>query len=129
MLAMRVRVRPCSSRACLPSFGRSTRSSPSSRTMVSWGAMSRLRSPLGPLTDTCVPSTVTSTPGGTVMGSLPMRDMVDLPDVREDLATQLPLAGLLAGHDPLAGADDDQAQATKDPGDVRLRRVDPQSGL
>src|SRR5262245_1926371 len=126
MLAMSVRVSPCSSRACLPSSGRSTRSAPSSRTSVSCGAMSRLRSPLGPLTDTWVPSTVTSTPGGTVMGSLPMRDMGDLPDVRQDLATQLALAGLLTGHDPLAGADDDQAQAAEDPWDIGLRRIDPE---
>src|SRR5512143_2764874 len=35
--------------------------------------------PLGPLTDTFCPSIVTSTPDGTGIGCLPMRDMLVLP--------------------------------------------------
>ena len=52
-----------------------------------------------------------------------------LPDVREDFAAELGLAGLRAGHDPLAGADDDDAEAAEDPRDVGLAGVDPQAGL
>src|SRR5882672_7127599 len=73
---------------------------------------------------------VTSTPDGTVMGRRPMRDMsFRLPDEREDFAAQLRLARLLAGHDPLARADDDNAQAAEHPRDVRLARVDTQARL
>src|SRR5512135_3453088 len=70
----------------------------------------------------------TSTPAGTAMGRRPIRD-IGLPDVRQDLAAELGLAGLRAGHDPLAGADDDDAQAAQDPRDVRLPRVDAEAGL
>src|SRR5215207_7864693 len=52
-----------------------------------------------------------------------------LPDVREDFAAQLRLARLLAGHDPLAGADDDDAEAAEDSWDVGLARVDTQARL
>src|SRR5262245_52496748 len=52
-----------------------------------------------------------------------------LPDVREDFAAQLRLARLLAGHDPLAGADDDDAKAAEDARDVGLARVHAQAGL
>ena len=39
------------------------------------------------------------------------------------------LAACCAGHDPLAGADDDDAEAAEHARDVRLARVDPQAGL
>ena len=57
-----------------------------------------------------------------------MRD-ISLPDVGEDLATERRLLGLGAGHDPLARADDDDAQTAQDPRDVRLLRVDAQARL
>ena len=94
------------------------------------GGASRLSVPLGPLTVTWRPSIVTSTPDGTVMGRRPIRDMSSrLPDEREDFAAELRLAGLLAGHDPLARADDDDAEAAEDARDVGLARVDAQAGL
>src|SRR4029450_11243134 len=57
------------------------------------------------------------------------RNLVGLPDVREDFAAQLRLARLLAGHDPLAGADDDDAQAAQDARNVGLARIDAQARL
>src|SRR5688572_20043990 len=62
------------------------------------------------------------------MGMRPIRDIA-LPDVREDFAAQLRLARLLAGHDPLAGADDYHAQAAEHARDVGLGGVDAQAGL
>jgi hypothetical protein len=55
--------------------GRSTWSVPSSWRRVMVSGSSWLRVPLGPLTVTVVPSTVTSTPLGTGMGDNPIRDM------------------------------------------------------
>src|SRR5688500_3046497 len=57
------------------------------------------------------------------------RHVVRLPDVREDFAAELGLAGLRAGHDPLAGANDDDAEAAEDARDVGLAGIDPQAGL
>src|SRR3954447_3210574 len=63
------------------------------------------------------------------MGRRPIRDIARLPDVRQDFAAELRLTRLLAGHDPLARADDDDAEAAEHPRDVRLARVDAQAGL
>ena len=49
---------------------------PSSPFAISIGAATVwVREPLGPFTATVRPSMVTSTPAGTAMGSLPMRDI------------------------------------------------------
>src|SRR6266550_7504924 len=121
MLLTSVRVRPWSCLWVFCSVGRvTTRLSSSRRTVIS-GCTTRLRVPLGPLTVSWRPSIVTSTVDGTAMGRRPIRDIVlGLPDVREDFAAQLRLTRLLAGHDPLAGADDDDAEAAEHPRDVRL---------
>src|SRR3954464_7977651 len=130
MLLTRVRVRPWSCLWVFCSVGRVTTSVPSSRLRVMSGWRARLSVPFGPLTVTWRPSIVTSTPDGTGMGRRPIRDMsVHLPDEREDFAAELRLARLLAGHDPLARADDNDAQAAEHPRDVRLARVDAQAGL
>src|SRR4051812_19256809 len=63
------------------------------------------------------------------MGRRPIRDIARLPDEREDFAAQLRLTRLLAGHDPLARADDDDAESAQDARDVRLTRIDAQAGL
>src|SRR5688500_2711229 len=130
MLFTRVRVRPWSCLWVFCSVGRVTTMVPSSWLTDISGCRARLRVPLGPLTVTWRPSIVTSTADGTGMGRRPIRDMVDrLPDEREDFAAQLRLARLLAGHDALARADDDDAQAAEHSRDVRLARVDAQAGL
>src|SRR6185369_3085504 len=128
MLLTRVRVRPWSCLCIFCSVGRVTTSVPSSRLTVMSGCRARLSEPFGPLTVRLRPSMVTSTPDGTGMGRRPIRDMsVHLPDEREDFAAQLRLTRLLAGHDPLARADDDEA--AEDSRDVGLARVDAQAGL
>src|SRR3954470_14275856 len=130
MLLTRVRVRPWSCLCVFCSVGRVTTSVPSSRLTVMSGWRARLSVPFGPVTVRLRPSIVTSTPDGTVMGRRPIRDMSSrLPDEREDFAAQLRLARLLAGHDPLARADDDDAEAAEHARDVRLARVHAQAGL
>ena len=80
MLATSVRVSPCSEREARWSSGRVTDRVPSATrsTRIGDGTV-WLSVPLGPLTVTCAPSMVTSTPAGTVIGSRPMRDMSYLP--------------------------------------------------
>src|SRR5918995_241416 len=130
MLFTRVRVRPWSCLWVFCSVGRVTTMVPFSWLTEMSGCRARLRVPLGPFTVTWRPSIVTSTADGTGMGRRPIRDMVDrLPDEREDFAAQLRLARLLAGHDALARADDDDAEAAQHARDVRLARVDTQAGL
>src|SRR5262245_29955990 len=130
MLFTSVRVRPWSCLWVFCSVGRVTTMVPSSWLTAMSGWSERLRVPLGPLTVTVRPSIVTSTPDGTAMGRRPIRDIVDRPpDEREDFAAQLRLTRLLAGHDPLARADDDDAQPAEDARDVGLAGIDPQPGL
>src|ERR1700675_3142349 len=130
MLLTRVRVSPWSCLWVFCSVGRVTTSVESSRLTVISGCRARLSVPFGPVTVTLRPSMVTSTFDGTGMGRRPMRDMsYRLPDEREDFAAQLRLTRLLAGHDPLARADDDDAEAAQHARDVRLARVDAQAGL
>src|SRR3954451_17095630 len=130
MLFTRVRVSPWSCLWPFCSVGRVTTRLSSSRLTVMSGWRSRLRVPFGPFTVTRRPSIVTSTVEGTAIGRRPMRDMSScLPDEREDFAAELGLAGLRAGHDPLARADADDAQAAEDARDVGLAGIDPQSGL
>src|SRR3954453_17068436 len=130
MLLTRVRVRPWSCLCIFCSVGRVTTSVASSRLTVMSGGRARLREPFGPLTVRLRPSMVTSTPDGTVMGRRPIRDIAfRLPEEREDFAAQLRLASLLAGHDPLAGADDDDAQAAEHARDACLARVDANAAL
>ena len=79
MFAMRVRVSPCNDLLSRSSLGRATSMGPSSdRLTVIGGATVWLSDPLGPLTVTSRSATWTSTPDGTVIGSLPMRDMLIL---------------------------------------------------
>src|SRR3954449_7685886 len=129
MLLTRVRVSPWSCRCVFCSVGRETTIEPSSRLTVISGWSSRVRVPFGPFTVTRRPSIVTSTVDGTVMGKRPIRDMPRLPDEREDFAAELGLLGLRAGHDPLARADDDDAQPAEHARDVGLAGIHPQAGL
>src|SRR3954469_502181 len=105
MLLTRVRVSPWSDLSIFVSVGRTIVMVSPSCSSAMRGGSCRVRDPLGPFTVTTRPSSVTSTPEGTVMGRRPMRDIA-LPDVGEDLAAELGLAGLAAGHDPLGRADD-----------------------
>src|SRR3954469_10036864 len=77
----------------------------------------------------------TSTPDGTSIGSLPMRDMSvsscrsRSPDVGEDFPTHALLVGLAVGQQALAGRDDRDTQAAEHLRETRVRGVDPQAGL
>src|SRR3978361_1938795 len=121
MLAIRVRESPCSDLLSRSSLGRTTSMAPSSaRVMVIGAAPLWLRVPLGPFTVTRRSSTATSTPDGTVMGSLPMRDIAEcllsvsgLPAVGEDFPTHALLVRLAVGEQTLAGGDDGDAEATE----------------
>src|SRR5262245_59085186 len=114
MLLTRERVRPCRARFSRSSSGRvTTRVSPSCWIVIVSGARCS-RGPLGPCTTTCRPESVTSTPDGMVMGSLPTRDMTaPLPDLAEDLAADVALARLAVGHQPLVGRQDGDAHAAQ----------------
>src|SRR6476661_5932966 len=113
MLLMSVRVRPWSERLVRSSSGRCTSRMPSS--------------PLAPLTVTSDSSIATSTPDGTAMGSLPIRDMLlslpglsrsGSPDVGEDFAAHALLVRLAVGQQSLRRRDDRDAEATEDLGQV-----------
>src|SRR6188768_2006609 len=136
MLAMRVRVRPCSERLLRSSSGRFTSSAPSSARSTVIGAATVCESvPLGPLTVTVLDSTVTSTPDGTTTGSLPIRDIACLllvlvsPDVGEDFPTHALRVRLTVGEQPLAGRDDRDAEAAEHLGQAGALGVDAQAGL
>src|SRR5688572_14512796 len=100
MLAMSVRVRPCSALCWFSSEGRVTvRVSPSTLIVrSSWNVF--FSSPFGPFTVTVLPSVVIVTFFGNLMGSLPILDMVggSLPDQRQELAAGARLARLAVGH-------------------------------
>src|ERR671933_1204594 len=93
-------------------------------------------SPLGPLTVTCRPSIATSTPPGTGMGSLPMRDMLLLlsrdpgsPDEGEDFPAHALLVGLPVGEQARGRRQDRDAEAAQHAGQVGGLGVHPQAGL
>src|SRR5690606_8119050 len=137
MLSIRVRVSPCRALLSRWSSGRLTSIVPSSaRSTVIGAATLCVRVPLGPFTVTTFWSNATSTPDGTAMGSLPIRDMSCLllvgpssPDVGEDFPTHALLVGLAVGQQALAGGDDRHAEATEDLRQSGRLRVDAQTGL
>src|SRR5215211_1467258 len=123
MLAIRLRVSPCSARCSPRSVGRSTVSVPSSMEIF----MSRLRlclsSPFGPLTATAPGLTSISTPSGISIGFLPIRLISCSPDVRDDLSADPALTRLVAGHDSARGGHDRGPHAAEDARDVLLGHV------
>src|SRR5689334_2740653 len=116
MLAISVRVSPCRDLLCRSSSGRDTWIWPSLRSTVMGAATWCERVPLGPFTVTRRSSTATSTPEGTEMGSLPMRDISPppfSPDVGEDFPTYALLLGLAVRQQTVAGRDDRDAEAAE----------------
>src|SRR5438477_6245757 len=126
MLATRVRLRPCSERCTRESVGRSTVMVPSTWLTRIAGGNVRASVPSAPLTLTWLPLNVTSTPGGIVIGILPMRD-ISSPHVGDHFAAQLGALRGASGHQPVRGRDDGDAQAAEDAGDLALARVDAQA--
>src|SRR3954465_13472705 len=136
MLAISVRVRPCSDLLTRSSSGRATSRAPSSaRATVIGAATVWLRVPLGPLTVTRRSSRATSTPDGGVMGSLPIRDMPvsplgpSSPDVGEDFPTHALLVRLAVGQQTLARRDDRDAESAEHLRQAGVLGVDPQARL
>src|SRR5579859_6253421 len=126
MFASRDRESPWMAFACWVSFARTTVRVPSARSTFTSGWNVRRSSPLGPFTETSWPFTFTSTPFGTLTGSLPMRliPASSLPHVCQDLAAEALLLRLAAGQQAGRGRDDRDAQAAEDPRHLRLARVD-----
>src|ERR1700720_4781487 len=118
MFATSVRVSPCSARCSPRSVGRLTTSySPSWMTSMSrW--MRSESSPLGPLTRTDSGSIEMVTPAGTGIGCLPILDIAQLPDLRQDLAADSGSARVVTGHDAVRGGDDRCAHPPKHLRDV-----------
>src|SRR5664279_2181108 len=130
MLLTRVRVSPCRARESRSSSGRVTTSSPSSLATEIGSTTVWVRAPLGPLTVTSGPSIVTSTPAGTGIGSLPIRDMSSpLPDVGEDFPAHLLLGGLPVGQQTGRGRDDRDTQPAEHLGQLGGPCVHAQPGL
>ena len=75
MLLSSERLRPCSERCSRSSEPRATVVTPPSTLIVIRGSKVRFNSPFAPLTVTVAPSTLMSTPLGTVMGIFPIRDI------------------------------------------------------
>src|SRR5438105_8518370 len=127
MFASSERLRPWSARPSCVSFARVTVSVPSAWSTFTSGWKTRTSSPFGPFTETDWPFTLTSTPLGSVIGSLPMRLIRSSPHVRQDFAAEGLLLGLAAGHEPGRGRHDRDAQAAEDPWHLGLAGVDPQT--
>src|SRR6187200_3025055 len=135
MLAIRVRDSPCRDLLSRSSLGRATSMTPSSPRLTVIGAATLwLRVPFGPFTVTRRSSTATSTPDGTGMGSLPIRDislscLSRLPDVGEDFPTHALLVRLAVGEQALARGDDRDAESAEHLGQARVLGVHAQAGL
>src|SRR5215210_3523851 len=117
------------------SSGRLTSRTPSLFATVIGVATVCDRVPLGPLTVTSWSSMATSTPDGTSIGSLPIRDMsvsssgLSSPDVGEDFPTYALLVGLAVGQQTLARGDDRDPQAAEHARQAGGLGVDPQARL
>src|SRR5207247_1632879 len=130
MLAMSVRVRPCSALWRLSSEGRRTTIALSSSASASSAWTVRLISPFGPLTVTRRPSSCAVTPLGSGTGFFPMRDMDRLPllpDHREQLAADAGGAGFAVRHQPLRRRENRHSQAVLHPRDLTRLDVAPQA--
>src|SRR5690349_8193683 len=136
MLAISVRVRPCNDLLSRSSLGRATSTVPSSALATVIGAATVwLRVPFGPFTVTRRSARVTSTPDGTGMGSLPIRDMLvsplgpSSPDVGEDFPTHALLVRLAVGQQALARRDDRDAEAAEHLGQAGVLGVHAQAEI
>src|SRR4051794_12713826 len=114
MFAIRLLVSPCSARCSPRSVGRATVRVPSSIATCMSVLTCWLSSPFGPFTATAPGLTSISTPSGISIGFLPIRLISCSPDVRDDLAADAPLPGLVAGHDAARGRHDRGAHASED---------------
>src|SRR5919108_3664585 len=119
MLAIRLRVSPCSARCSPRLVGRSTVSVPFDWSIFIAGLTAWLSSPLGPLTVTRPGASETVTPSGISIGFFPIRLIAILavarrsPDVGDDLAADTLLARLVAAHHAAGSRDDRRPHAAE----------------
>src|SRR5437764_11919335 len=128
MLATSVRVSPCSARSSPRSVGRLTVITPSSCSIFIRCGTAVRSSPLGPDTVTRPGSTETSTPAGTWMGCLPMRDM-SLPDKTNDFAADALRRGGAARDHAAGRGQDCSSEAAQHARQAVLARVDAPARL
>src|SRR5687768_15392062 len=88
---------------CSPSFFTST-----------FGSAARAMVPSGPFTEMLPPARFTSTPLGSGIGYLAMRDMAASGDDAEDFAADAVGAGLAVGHHAARGRQDRHAEPVHD---------------
>src|SRR5690606_19713032 len=134
MLATSVRVSPCSARCRGSSDGRRTTMCPSSTATCMSGCSVRESSPFAPLTRTVLPSIFTSTPAGSGIGCLPMRDttatsLAPLPDVADDFAAHALLARFLVRHQAFGRGQPGDAEPAQYPRDLVPAGVDAPARL
>ena len=93
------------------------------------GAKVRCSVPREPVTLRRLPfSRATSTPSGTGIGSLPMRDIrIDLPHERDDFAAQSGTLRGAPGHQSARRRDDRDAEATENARDLGLAGIHAQA--
>src|SRR5260221_746643 len=125
LFATRARMRPWKARV-LPSSSLRVKATTLFSTFTSMPATTVVRrEPFGPFTVTTLSSWRTSTPLGSVISFLPIRDMgFSLPDLAEDFAADAILHGIMTREHALRGGDDGQSQAAEHPRDLLLVAVD-----
>src|SRR3954451_570145 len=125
LFATSARIRPWKARERPSSFERVNCTTLFSIETPMPGTTGVVRVPLGPFTVTTLPSCLTSTPFGTGISFLPIRDIgISLPDLAEDFAADAALDGFLSGQHAFGGRDDGQAEAAEDARDLLLVAVD-----
>src|SRR3954451_11011830 len=112
LFATSARIRPWKARERPSSFERVNCTTLFSIETPMPGTTGVVRVPLGPFTVTTLPSCLTSTPFGTGISFLPIRDIgfsltrCSLPDLAEHFAADAALDGFLSGQHALGGRDD-----------------------
>src|SRR5262245_33150196 len=128
MLLTRTRMSPWTLRARRVSSRRFTTTADPSTATVTSGSIRRSSLPFGPSTRTRSSATCTLTPAGTVMGSLPMRDMVaSLPDRADDLAADVLAARVAIDEDALWRREDVHTEPAPHGRDVLHADVDAEA--
>src|SRR6266542_4902375 len=128
MLAISVRVRPCSARSSPRSVGRETLISPSDWSIFIRAGTSCVSSPSGPLTITRPVRSETFTPPGISIGCLPIR-LICSPDEADDLAANSLLLRRSARDETSGGGKNRHAHPAEHSRQTVLARVDTAAGL
>src|SRR5215218_5951329 len=128
MLAIRLRVRPCSARSSPRSVGRLTTIVPSSCSICMRAGTCWVTSPRGPFTITRPGESETDTPAGSSMGCLPIR-LIGSPDEADDFSADSLLGRGSARDQAVGGGQDRDAHPAEDARQSVLARVDAAPGL